>query len=171
MLDSQQILGVIERRLVEAGEEIAALEAARAALGGSAQTNRSARRARGRSRGVRRVRVSRSVPRPAPSNGATSVAVATAPEAAAAARPALSARAPRTRALPDGAIESLLSEKADGLSAAALSKLTGAGYARVTARLRDLEQGGKVKSSGARRTSLWRMVTDEERIAERGHGA
>lgn len=116
---------------------------------------------------MRRVRVSRSVPRPAPSNVATSVAVATAPEAAAAARPALSARAPRTRALPDGTIESLLSEKADGLSAAALSKLTGAGYARVTARLRDLEQGGKVKSSGARRISLWRMVTDEERIAER----
>jgi len=38
MLDSQQILGAIERRLVEAGEEIAALEAARAALAGSAQT-------------------------------------------------------------------------------------------------------------------------------------
>lgn len=64
-------------------------------------------------------------------------------------------------------IESLLSEKADGLSAAALSKLTGASYVRVSSRLRALEQAGEVQSSGARRTSLWRLVSDEERIAER----
>lgn len=63
-------------------------------------------------------------------------------------------------------IERLLSEKPEGLSAAALSKLTGASYARVTARLRELEQAGEVKSSGTRRTSLWRMVT-EERVAQR----
>lgn len=168
MSDSQQILAVIETRLIEAREEIAALQAARGVLTGSTQRTRSAPRTNSRLGGRRRTGVSRSTTGRAPANvaAATLVAPARAKNALAAKR-SPSTRAPRAQTLGDGAIERFLRENADGLSAAALTKITGASHARVTARLRDLEQVGEVRSSGSRRTSLWRMVTDEQRIAER----
>ncbi len=168
MSDSYQILAAIETRLIEAREEITALQAARGALAGSTHSTRSRPRANSRSSGPRRPHV-RSTTRTTPSNGAASVSAAAALKAkdAQASKPARSARGPRARTLGDNAIESLLREKADGFSAAALTKLTGVSHARITARLRDLEQAGEARSSGTRRTSLWRMVTDEERIAER----
>jgi transposase len=61
----------------------------------------------------------------------------------------------------------MLRESTEGLSATALSKRVEAGYAQVLELLRRLEREGEVRRTGARRTSLWRLVTDEERIAER----
>lgn len=169
MSDSEQILDAIETRLIEARGEITALQAARSALAGSTHSTRSRPRANSRSSGPRRAPMSRSTTRTAPSNGAASLPVAAAPKAkdVQAAKRSPSVRPPRARPLGDDAIESLLRERADGLSAAALTKLTGASHARVTARLRGLEQAGQARSSGTRRTSLWRMVTNEERVAER----
>lgn len=162
MSDSQEILEAIETRLAEAREEIKALGAARVALLGRAKATRSARPAT-ESRSVPgRVRASRSAPREVRSNGAASSRPSTGVRTARASKPAT-----RGRALPAGAIELALQEQPAGLSAAALTKLTGASHNQVTARLRDLEHAGDVRRSGARRTSLWRLVTDEEQIAER----
>lgn len=53
------------------------------------------------------------------------------------------------------------------MSATAVARETGAPYATVTGRLRELERAGRVTRSGARRTSRWRVISDEERIAAR----
>ncbi len=164
MPDSQQILDAVQTRLVQAREEIAALQAARTALVGQVPTNRPPRRTAGPLRAPKQARVPLPATRVGSSNGSSP---STAPKARRTSTPAPSARSRNSRPLPDGAIESLLSENAHGLSAAALSKLTGASRARVTARLRELERAGDVRRSGARRTSRWQIVTDEERIAER----
>jgi DNA-binding IclR family transcriptional regulator len=69
--------------------------------------------------------------------------------------------------LEPGQIEGLLRESAEGLSLVALTRRTGVSEARVAERLAALERSGEARRSGPRRTSLWRLVTDEERIAER----
>jgi DNA-binding IclR family transcriptional regulator len=69
--------------------------------------------------------------------------------------------------LEPGQIEGLLRESADGLSLVALARRTGVTESKVAERLATLERSGEARSSGPRRTSLWRLVTDEERIAER----
>jgi hypothetical protein len=99
---------------------------------------------------------------PTPSKPAQSVA-ATAPKA----RAAKSSRRTRRRELEPGEIEGLLRESEDGLSLVALARRVGVSEAKVSDRLRSLERTGEVRRSGPRRTSLWRLVTDEERIAER----
>jgi hypothetical protein len=38
---------------------------------------------------------------------------------------------------------------------------------KVRDRLRELERVGEVRNSGSRRTSRWRLISDEDRIAER----
>jgi hypothetical protein len=38
---------------------------------------------------------------------------------------------------------------------------------KVRGRLRELERVGEVRNSGSRRTSRWRLISDEDRIAER----
>jgi hypothetical protein len=55
----------------------------------------------------------------------------------------------------------------NGLSLLALATRTGVRDAKVRERLRELERAGQARNSGKRRTSLWRLVTDEQRIAER----
>jgi DNA-binding IclR family transcriptional regulator len=60
-----------------------------------------------------------------------------------------------------------LRESDGGLSLVALARRSGVSEAKVGERLRTLERSGEARSSGPRRTSLWRLVTDEERIAER----
>lgn len=54
-----------------------------------------------------------------------------------------------------------------GASAVAIAKRTGATYERVRAMLERLEAAGRVRSAGRSRTSLWRLLSDEERIAAR----
>jgi len=53
------------------------------------------------------------------------------------------------------------------LSATAIAEQTGAGYNPTLTLLRELEAAGQVRRSGSRRTTVWRLITDEDRIAER----
>jgi len=73
----------------------------------------------------------------------------------------------RSRELAAGQLEELLTEAPNGLSVVALARRTGTGEGAVRERLVELERTGKVRSSGSRRTSLWRLVSDEEWVAER----
>jgi hypothetical protein len=82
-------------------------------------------------------------------------------------RPAKPSAAARRRELEPGQVEALLRDSEDGLSLVALARRTGVTEAKVADRLRTLERTGEARSSGPRRTSLWRLVSDEERIAER----
>jgi hypothetical protein len=61
----------------------------------------------------------------------------------------------------------MLDASSEGMSAISISKESGAGYNQVLGLLRELEASGTIRRTGMRRTSLWRLVTDEERIAER----
>jgi hypothetical protein len=80
-------------------------------------------------------------------------------------KPAASARP--AEVLLAGKLEIMLGESEDGLSALTISKRSNASYKQVVDLLRELEQTGQVRRSGSRRTSLWRRISDEERIAER----
>jgi predicted ArsR family transcriptional regulator len=60
-----------------------------------------------------------------------------------------------------------LRASANGLSVAALAKELGIGAARIRTHLNELQRSGQVRSEGSRRTSRWRIVTDEDRIADR----
>jgi hypothetical protein len=73
----------------------------------------------------------------------------------------------RVEVLLAGELEAMLREAEDGLSAIAISKRSNTGYGTVVELLRELESAGQVRRTGARRTSLWRLITDEQRIAER----
>jgi hypothetical protein len=64
-------------------------------------------------------------------------------------------------------VERLLADTSAGLSANAIAKHAGAGYARTLKLLHELEADGHVRRSGARRSTVWQMITDEERIAQR----
>jgi hypothetical protein len=72
-----------------------------------------------------------------------------------------------TKELSAAALEGLLDGDEAGLSAITISKRSHAGYRQVLGLLRELETAGQLRRTGTRRTSLWRLVTDEERIAER----
>jgi hypothetical protein len=167
MSDSQEIAVAIGARIAEARAEIASLEGAISALTGAATaagTQPAAappgRTAPGRTaRGSRRRRSSTgSAPRSSELAGVADAAPV---------RATRSRSSRRSSRSTGSTIEELLRGAPGGLSAAALAKRTGLSYARVTARLRDLAQEGDVRSSGARRTSLWHWVTQEQRIAER----
>jgi hypothetical protein len=69
--------------------------------------------------------------------------------------------------LPAGKLELMLREAGDGLSASTIQERSRASYGQVLALLRELEAGGQVQRTGTRRTTLWRLITDEERIAKR----
>jgi hypothetical protein len=64
-------------------------------------------------------------------------------------------------------LESLLAEFTSGVSGVAIAERTGVGYSRVLALLRELETSGKVRRTGGRRSTLWLVITDEDRIAQR----
>lgn len=68
-----------------------------------------------------------------------------------------------------GKLEVMPRDAAEGLSSVTISKRSDAGYNEVLAFLRELESAGQARRTGTRRTSLslWRLITDEERIAER----
>jgi hypothetical protein len=207
MSNLQEITDAIDGRLVELKEQIAALEAARAALteirqsrvnGGDASrpaaaTRTPAKPRRSRTATSRRPAASASAGASAPpaSDGAVEPGEVTpptkparrrrspapAPTPSSAARPAAEAppkprqakASPRSRRreLEPGQIEGLLRESEDGLSLVALTRRAGVSEAKVAERLQALERSGEARRSGPRRTSLWRLVTDEERIAER----
>jgi hypothetical protein len=128
----------IDGRIVEVQNEIAALQAARAALRDGRATSTEA---------------------PSPPT------VAAQPRRRARRKSGSSQR--QVEVLLAGKLEMMLGESEAGLSAVTVSKRAHASYRQVLVLLRELEQTGRVRRSGTSRTSLWRLITDEERIAER----
>ena len=53
------------------------------------------------------------------------------------------------------------------MSANAVAQRAGVGYARTLKLLHELEAAGQVRRSGARRSTVWQLITDEDRIAHR----
>jgi hypothetical protein len=83
-------------------------------------------------------------------------------------RPKRPRRARRRTAPPiAAAIEQLLSARDTGLSARAIAGQATANYAATLSLLRELEVSGQVRREGAPRTTAWRLITDEDRIAQR----
>ena len=187
MSSSAEIALAINRRLAEARQQIESLEKARAALSGeTVQTRRTRRRpARAQNASARaasaraagsmpaRAAVNRApaaaTPTPAPASAETTRETRAAKAPARATAPAVPARPRRRRAreLEPGQIEALLRDAPGGRSSAAIAKETGVSDAKVRQRLRELQSAGEIRSEGARRTSLWRLVGDEERVAAR----
>jgi hypothetical protein len=174
MLDVQVIIDEIDQRLIEVREQIAALEAARRALTGMQPSRRRPAVTRPavdpRPAKARRSPTTSSAPAPAPAPAAGRTKSKEVPSPAAtspAARAAKSPRRNRSRELEPGQVEDLLRDSEDGLSVVALARRTGVSETNVRERLQGLQRSGQVRSSGSRRTSLWRLVSDEERIAER----
>jgi len=182
MSDIPQLLAAIDRRLADLAAEITVLEAAKAALDGPRTDGRVPARATDTTTTGSRPRPThpRRIPPPAATASATS---ADTPAPVVAARDDGSARTAKratrrlaatpTRARRGGALvraetlERLLADTSAGLSANAIAEQTGAGYNPTLKLLRDLEAAGQVRRSGSRRTTVWRLITDEERIAER----
>jgi hypothetical protein len=176
----EQIRESIDARIAEINQEIAALEAARAALHGTGAGSSPGSGARDRAP----ARPSRRTAK-APRDGASADAALHATDAALSAAGASVPQVPAPSAAPRRSrprrartgkpvevlladkLEAMLRDAQDGLSAVTISKLSNAGYNQVLTLLRELESAGTVRRTGARRTSLWRLITDEERIAER----
>ncbi|MGH2859405.1 MAG: FaeA/PapI family transcriptional regulator [Solirubrobacteraceae bacterium] len=66
-----------------------------------------------------------------------------------------------------GKLEAMLEDADDGLSASTIAERGNARAGQVRALLRELESSGQVRRTGAGRGVRWRLVTDEERIAQR----
>ena len=49
----------------------------------------------------------------------------------------------------------------------AIAEEANADYAATLTLLRELEASGQVRREGARRSTAWRLITDEDRIAQR----
>jgi hypothetical protein len=190
MSSPDQIRESIEARLAELNTELntelASLQAARAALEGeqtistaaAASTNSTAQRRRRRTPNLAGTRRDGAPPTTTTDGGRASAAAAAPGQASK--RSTVPAPTPRRRTqtkpaktnkpvevLPAGKLEAMLREAEDGLSAVTISKRSSAGYNQVLGLLRKLESAGQVRRTGTRRTTLWRLITDEERIAQR----
>jgi hypothetical protein len=181
MTDIPQLVAAIDNRLADIAAEIGALDAAKAQLVGpraggpaSAVTERTASPSR------RRTARGRLTPAPQPPDPVTDGRAAdSVPAARDGGNPGTRQPSMRPRAAPvtrprsgGGAVrpetlERLLADTSSGLSANAIAKQTGAGYARTLKLLHELEAAGQVRRSGARRSTVWQLITDEERIAKR----
>jgi hypothetical protein len=64
-------------------------------------------------------------------------------------------------------LERLLADTPGGLSANAIAKQAETGYSRTLKLLHELEAAGQVRRSGSRRSTVWELITDEDRIAQR----
>ena len=174
-----QLLESLDRRLGELTIEIGALEAARAALDRRSADAPSRTVTRTSARTPTRRRPStpgRTAPMATPASGVAddgNAAPATAEKDVAThdARKPRRRPAPRARRsvapLDTGGLEHVLAGTTAGMSAGAVAERAGAGYGRVLVLLRELEAAGRVRRTGARRSTLWRLVSDEERIAQR----
>ena len=181
MSDIPQLLAAIDGRLAELAVEIKALETAKAALGGPRAIGRSAAGASDAmtARSPDRPRRPRRTLSPTPTrpvaSGTTSEPAASVRDGGSAAPPERSTRkaaAKGTRrragvAVRAETLERLLADTSAGLSANVIAERAGAGYDPTLKLLRELEAAGQVRRSGSRRSTVWRLVTDEERIAER----
>jgi hypothetical protein len=183
MSDIPQLLAAIDGRLVDLAAEITALESAKAALDRPRSVRRSsagatdATTARSPARPRRPRRASSPTPTEPAASGATPEPVISVPDGRSPTTPKRSttrkAAANGTRRRRAGAaigaetLERLLADTSAGLSASAIAQQAGAGYDPTLKLLRELEAAGRVRRSGSRRSTVWRLITDEERIAER----
>jgi hypothetical protein len=178
MSEIPQLLAAIDSRLAEIAGEITVLESAKAALAGQRTIGRSPAGATHASTArPRRPRRPRRTPSPTPTepaaSGTTPEPVISVHEDGSSTTPERST-AKRTRrrrragvAVGTETLKRLLADTSAGLSANAIAAQAGAGDNPTLTLLRKLEAAGQVRRSGSRRSTLWRLVTDEERIAER----
>ena len=181
MSDIPELVAAIDRRLTDIAGEISALDAAKAELaaprtaGEAPAITIDTTSTRRRRRTARRVTPSSTPPEPATGSGAPDP-VKAAPEAASTVTPQRSTQgraASRTRRRAAGGavraetLERLLAGTSVGLSANAIAKQADAGYSRTLKLLHELEAAGQVRRSGSRRSTVWQLITDEERIAQR----
>jgi hypothetical protein len=177
-----QIRESIEARIAELKTEITALQAARAALHREREVSAAAAPSAVTESRRRRTAKATSNGRGAASQKETGKAAdaALAVVGKPSTKPAGQPPKPRARkqtktaksakpveVLLAGKLEAMLGEAEDGLSAITISKRSNASYNQVLELLRTLDSAGQVRRTGSRRTSRWRLVTDEERIAER----
>jgi hypothetical protein len=180
MSDIPQLVAAIDSRLTDIAAEIVALEAAKAQLGAprtggqtrattTASTPTRARRRPAR----RRVTPSDKHPEPAirsrepePIKASQDVGRAVAPKRSARKRAPTRPRRGRGAVGPE-TVERLLADTPAGLSARAIAEQVGAGYNHTLMLLRELEAAGQVRRSGSRRSTAWRLITEEEHIAQR----
>jgi hypothetical protein len=181
MPDIPQLVAAIESRLADIAAEISALEAAKAELSaprtrGQAPAITTDATATGPRRGTARRRLTPSPQPPKPASGGRArERVKAAPDVGSPVTAQRSRRKPAatvTRPRSGGAVgverlEPLLADTPEGLSANTIAQRAGAGYNRTLKLLRELEAAGHVRRSGSRRSTVWRLITDEERIAER----
>jgi predicted Rossmann fold nucleotide-binding protein DprA/Smf involved in DNA uptake len=140
MSETTSIVSSIDQRLEELADEIQQLEQARSALTAAA--------------GV---------------ETASTVAAAAGNGAARPARRSRRVRNDANRQTPMRRenVEQLLSATAVGMSANTIAQQTGEGYQATLRLLRELEAADRVRREGTRRSTRWRLITDEDRIAER----
>lgn len=178
MPDIPQLVAAIDGRLAEISAEMSALGAAKAELTApraarqparvavAAIANQSPRRGltppRGPSERSLRRRVAERVEVTRDGGGAPPSQRSTRNKTTTVAR-----RQSAGRAVQAESLERLLADRSAGLSANAIAKEAGAGYGRTLRLLHELEAAGRVRRSGSRRSSVWRLVTDEDRIARR----
>jgi hypothetical protein len=182
MSDIPQLLASIDSRLADLAAEITALETAKGALDGPHAVDPSpaggsdAMTARSRPRSRRPRRTPSATPTAPVASGTTSEPVVAPRDDGSdrtpkrATRKAASKATQRRRAgvaVRAETLEHLLADTSAGLSANVFAERAGAGYNPTLKLLRELEAAGEVRRSGSRRSTVWRLVTDEERIAER----
>ena len=174
------LVASLDVRLDELTTEIRTLTDAREALQITTPTTPPAATTRN---GRARTRSRRFTPRTAaPATKLTRPAAKPKPELAPAAANGASAKPAKARRRPAATVtqkkrpiasltperlERLLADASSGLSAGALAERAGASYNRVLALLRELEGSGRVRRTGNRRTTLWLVITDQDRIAQR----
>jgi len=151
MPTTPDILKSIERGIAQLERELASLVAARAAITKTAITKTVTTKS------------------PITKTKAKSSPAATPTAPAKPRRGRRAAPKPATRAAgavrADG-LEQLL-EASDGITTAALAERANAAPDRVLALLRELEQKGRIRRSGQRRSTRWHVLTDEDRVAAR----
>ena len=174
------LLASLDARLDELATEISTLEGGRAALRTpipAASPTAIAHNGAARKRPRRRTPQTKT-PAPRPTGPAvdskpSSLSTAANGASSDAPKPRRRAAAKATRkkrsvaSLAAEQLERLLAEVTSGLSASAIAERAGVGYSRVLALLRELEASGKVRRTGSRRSTLWLLITDEDRIAQR----
>ena len=85
-------------------------------------------------------------------------------------RPSTASASRRKRAatkLDAETLRQLVADSTGALSATQIADQAGASYPATLKLLRELEASGQVRRSGERRSTSWRVITDEDRIAER----
>jgi hypothetical protein len=182
MSDIPQLVAAIDSRLADIAADIVALDAAKAELvvprtageGSAIATDRTATPSRRRTARRRPTRSPKPSPPASPTGtpkpgGAAQGNGSTATRKRSTTKRAAPVTRPRSGGGAVGAetLERLLADTSAGLSANAIATQTGAAYSRTLKLLRELEAAGQVRRSGSRRSTVWRLITDEERITER----